>query len=82
MAIAAFLLNVSRFSCCMHPHYLIPTDELGLDMRNYRNYQRKMRREKLARAQLREKLRAATLEAIKNPKMQQARCWLASPRAS
>ena len=62
----AFCIRIIRFS-------LPPTDELGREMRNYRNYQRKMRREKLARAQLRAKLRAATLDAIKNPKIKQAR---------
>ena len=40
-------------------------------MRAHRHAARKLRREKLARAQLREKLRAATMDAIKNPKMQQ-----------
>lgn len=49
------------------------TDDLAREMRDHRNLQRKLRREKLARAQMREKLRAATLDAIKNPKMQQVR---------
>ena len=49
------------------------TDFLSREMREHRNVLRKLRREKLARAQMREKQRAATIEAIKNPKHEQVR---------